>query len=143
MSTTLATIYAMILHVCGLAAVVVLLALGKIDETLGVSLLSTLLGIGIGAGVSVLTPTPAAAPAAPAGSLGGGTVTAQSPVTTPHLSRAAYSATFGGNGGLAGVTGFNGAGTTTGVQGTTTGGPGTAAARAQSPVTTPHLAGAQ
>jgi hypothetical protein len=98
MSTTLATIYAMILHVCGLAAVVVLLALGKIDETLGVSLLSTLLGIGIGAGVSVLTPTPAAAPAAPAGSLGvtigggggggGGTVTAQSPVTTPHLAGA-------------------------------------------------------
>lgn len=67
MSTTLATWYAAILHVAGIAVLGTLIALGKGDGTTELTLLTGLLGVGVGAGLTSLSPssapTTAAAPA--------------------------------------------------------------------------------
>lgn len=52
------TLYAAVLHVCGLAALVVLVALGDISSTTGLPIILGLIGLGIGVGVTTTSTPP-------------------------------------------------------------------------------------
>lgn len=62
-----ATLYAAAIHVLGLVAVVVLMALGKVTSSEGLPILAGLVGVGVGGGLALLTPqAPALGPVVPA-----------------------------------------------------------------------------
>lgn len=66
MNTNLfATIYAAALHVCAVAAIVVLMAMGKVDPNTGVGILGGLLGFAVGVPVTVAATKTASIPDAP------------------------------------------------------------------------------
>lgn len=61
----LATIYAMLLHLLAIVALVVLISNGSIDQATGLPILAGLLGLGAGAGVALIQPGQPSLPSGP------------------------------------------------------------------------------
>lgn len=78
MTTRQAALYAAVLHIVGVVAVTVLLALKVLGAEEGVTLLAGLLGIGVGAGASALSSSTSTASS-------GTSTSGAGPSTTAHL----------------------------------------------------------
>lgn len=94
MSTAkIAVLYGAVLHICGLAALTVLVAIGKVPSAEGLPLIAGLLGVGVGVAVTPnSTPEPSGAvlvrPGIPAPPAPVVTVTAPSPVNAMPTNQA-------------------------------------------------------